>query len=80
MSMTLEELQDQAMKDFAAMNWSSVSHTRYRRWCGAGLIYVYKRDPDSPTGVKLLMTGRETPELLALIPRSHSPLSPTEGI
>lgn len=64
------------------------SHTRFRNWCGRGIVYVYHREPSSPSGVLLAASGSEQEfntvyeELRkdGLIGSSKAPLSPTEGL
>lgn len=56
------------------------SHARTKRWCGVEVTYLYHRDPESPSGVRLAACGRADevdPVLRAF--RSTSPLSPTEA-
>lgn len=64
----------------ALLKTGTVTHTRFRMWCGQGIIYVYVRRPDSPTGVILGDTLYATPEAEALFTGALSPLSPTEGL
>ena len=57
------------------------SHSRSRHWCGAWLTYIYHRDPESPSGVKLAAAGDAVivdPIIREI--RNTSPLSPTEGL
>ena len=56
------------------------SHARCRRWCGAMIVYVYHRDPESPSGVWLAASAVESPEIDGLFRKYNrpSPLSPTE--
>lgn len=64
------------------------SHSRFRRWCGVGIVYIYHRDATSPSGV-LLVAGAEESIFEAVyaeqiacggIRSSAAPLSPTEGL
>lgn len=63
------------------LDWSTVAHSRYREWGGKGAYYVYRRAPESPSGVLLEMTIEATQEAEDLLSaRGNSPLSPTEGL
>jgi len=55
-----------------------ISYTRYRNWCGQGVIYVYRYDTGSPSGVSLLASYPDRPEITNLLRGGLSPLSPTE--
>lgn len=58
-------------------------HSRYRKWCGKGLIYFYRRAPESPSGVMLLgsiTATRAAEDLIRSIDSRKAPLSPTEGL
>lgn len=72
-----------ALEKLRAMKPGDVQHSRFRhrdsRGFGPGDLYVYGRDPRSPTGVKLIMSIDDTPEAQELLRKlSASPLSPTE--
>lgn len=64
------------------------SHSRFREWCGAGCVYIYHRNPTSPSGVMLAVgcpASMFDPIYNALraeglIGSGASPLSPTEGL
>ncbi len=66
-----------------ALDWSTVSHTRFRGnvSTGNGYISIYCRDHTSPTGVLQAMGIEATPEVERYLSASGaSPLSPTEGL
>ena len=67
-----------------ALKPGDVQHSRFRtrdsRGHGKGDLYVYGRDPKSPTGVHLLFSIEDTKEAGELLRALQaSPLSPTEG-
>ena len=65
----------------AAVTSPKFSHTRYRRFACADLVYVYHRDPTSPSGVKLaVMSDQDVVESILSQHRKAMPLSPTEGL
>jgi len=45
-----------ALEQARALDPATISHARYRDWCGTGRHYIYRRDPGSPSGVTLEMT------------------------
>lgn len=66
-----------------AMTPADLSHSRFRhhdsRGFGPGSLYIYGRDPKSPTGVHLLFSIDDGPEAQAELSRLRAaPLSPTE--
>lgn len=85
---TQQALADVPAKLRAALLDPRCSHTRFRQWCGQGSVYVYHRDPSSPSGVLLAASGSEQEfnavyEQLrrdGLIGSAKAPLSPTEGL
>jgi len=62
----------------AAIAAGIITHSRARSWCRQNLIYVYQRNPESPTGVTLYETFPESAELDSILRGGLSPLSPTE--
>ena len=63
----------------AAVTNPNFSHARQGTGCWRGVVYVYHRDPESPTGVKLALGGDSS--VVDPIIREHrrtSALSPTE--
>lgn len=79
-----------AMAKFETLDWSTVSHTRFRpsdsRGSADGYVYVYGRDPKSPTCVGLLFAVEYRPGWVAdrvdavlAKHRGMAPLSPTEA-
>ncbi len=73
-----------ALAKLRALKPGDVQHSRFRtrdsRGFGKGDLYVYGRDPRSPTGVHLLMSIDATPEADEILRKlSASPLSPTEA-
>lgn len=62
----------------AALAAGIVSHSRAGDRLARGSVHVYQYEPKSPTGVILLVTLTETPEVIALLRGGLSPLSPTE--
>jgi len=72
----------------AALLSGEIVHTRFRNWCGQGIVYAYRRASDSPSGVFQAATldAPDFDKLFAelrsagLISSSLSPLSPTEGL
>lgn len=65
----------------AAIESPQFSHARWRMWCGQECVYIYHRQPDSPSGVHLVISGHpsEVDPILREV-RNTSPLSPTEGL
>jgi len=63
-----------------ALAHPNFSHARAKSWCRQWVIYIYHRDPESPTGVQMAAGAPDTPELEALFRKYNrpSPLSPTE--
>lgn len=49
---------------------SDLSHATFRPWCGTDVLHVYCRDPESPTGVRLVGGCTAWPEALALLDAS----------
>lgn len=65
-----------------AINSPNFSHARQGTGCWRDVVYIYHRDPSSPSGVKLAeieenYTAAEADALLRSR-RNTSPLSPTE--
>ena len=70
-----------ALAGLRALDWSTISHTRYRPAGDGGAIFVYRHDERSPSGVVLAMTIDSTPESEAICAqRGAAPLSPTEDL
>ena len=55
-----------------------LSHTRAGTGLAKGSVRVYRRAPESPSGVLLVGTLPDVPELADLLKEKFSPLSPTE--
>lgn len=64
----------------AALKSPHFSHTRIGSGCWREVVWIYHRDPSSPSGVHLAgsCTEAEFNEISFLAPRWASPLSPTE--
>lgn len=63
----------------AAIRDPNFSHSRAGDGCWRDVRWIYHRDPESPTGVKLAIGGdAAVVEPLIRSIRSTSPLSPTE--
>jgi len=65
----------------SAIDSEMFSHARQRSWCRVEIVYIYHRDPVSPSGVRLAAsTTEEDTEALDYLRsrRGTSPLSPTE--
>lgn len=70
-----------SLAELRRLDRSTLAHSRYRSWCGQGAFYVYRRDPKSPSGVKLAMTIEARPEAEEILCQMRlGPLSPTEGL
>jgi len=72
-----------ALARLRALNPGDVQHSRFRpydsRGGSAGAFYVYKRDPESPSGVWLLLSIDATPEAERVLSALRAaPLSPSE--
>ena len=46
----------------ALLQREDFSHVSYRSWCRQDLLYVYRREPKSPTQCELVCSFRDTPE------------------
>lgn len=65
----------------AAIASPNFSHARAGNGCWRDVVWVYHRDPESPSGVTLAVGGDKTiVEPLLRTRQNTSPLSPTERV
>lgn len=53
------------------------SHAAYRAWCGAGMLHLYRKAPESPTGVLREFSVADCPEVRAALSVVYE--GPTRG-
>lgn len=46
----------------AHLRRSDFSHVSYRSWCGQDLLWIYRREPKSPTHCEVMFGCEDTPE------------------